>query len=92
MRSTANALPMWMRTPSNSSRRTPNSVNRRRSRAERSAAKNVKDAKKKGWMPKKKKKESVPDSAGWVDITTPSKPKEKQMCPYVTICIAKSEF
>ncbi|EFY87789.1 F-box domain protein [Metarhizium acridum CQMa 102] len=78
MRSTANALPMWMRTPSNSSRRTPNSVNRRRSRAERSAAKNVKDAKKKGWMPKKKKKESVPDSAGWVDITTPSKPKENK--------------
>ncbi|KJK92985.1 hypothetical protein H633G_03140 [Metarhizium anisopliae BRIP 53284] len=78
MRSTANALPMWMRTPSNSSRRTPNSVNRRRSRAERSAAKNMKDAKKKGWMPKKKKKESLPDSAGWVDIPTPSKPKESK--------------
>ncbi|OAA37245.1 F-box domain protein [Metarhizium rileyi] len=78
MRSNANALPMWMRTPSDSSRRTPNGVNRRRSRAERSAAKNMKDAKKRGWMPKKKRKGSVTDSAGWVDIPTPSKTKENR--------------
>lgn len=78
MRSNTNAMPMWMRTPSNSSRRTPNGVNRRRSRAERSAAKNMKDAKKRGWMPKKKKKETIPESAGWVDVPTPSKPKESK--------------
>jgi hypothetical protein len=63
-----------MRTPSNASRRTPNAINRRRSRAERSAAKNIKDAKKKGWIPKKKK-EQVSDGAGWVDVAAPSKPK-----------------
>lgn len=80
MRSNVNALPMWMRTPSNSSRRTPNGVNRRRSRAERSAAKNMKDAKKRGWMPKKKTKptETASDTAGWVDVPTPSKPKESK--------------
>ncbi|KAK2612456.1 hypothetical protein QQS21_001560 [Conoideocrella luteorostrata] len=74
MRSNANALPMWMRTPSNSSRRTPNGVNRRRSRAERSAAKNIKDAKLKGWKVKRNKK-PADDSSGWVDVHTPSQPK-----------------
>ncbi|GAB0136956.1 hypothetical protein EsDP_00005240 [Epichloe bromicola] len=78
-----NTLPMWMRTPSNSSRRTPNGVNRHRSRAERSAAKNIKDARLKGWkMKKKKKKEEeekndhvASDGSGWVDVPTPSQPK-----------------
>ncbi|KAG5919545.1 hypothetical protein E4U42_006487 [Claviceps africana] len=55
-------LPMWMRTPSNSSRRTANSMDRRGSRAERSAAQNMKDARLRGWkmmMTMKKKKKTT---------------------------------
>jgi hypothetical protein len=55
-------------------------VNRQPSRAERSAAKNIQDAKKKGWKPqrsksKKKKKNrdyDVASSAGWTDVSVPS--------------------
>jgi hypothetical protein len=35
----------------------------------------MEDAKKRGWIPKKKKKEDRSDSAGWVDVSAPSKPK-----------------
>jgi hypothetical protein len=56
-------------------------VTRRPSRAERSAAKNIKDAKKRGWSakPKKKKKKATDaaSSAGWTDISTGSGEKEK---------------
>ncbi|KAG6052486.1 hypothetical protein E4U17_005750 [Claviceps sp. LM77 group G4] len=78
--------PMWIRTPSNSSRRTTNGVNRRRSRAERSAAKNIKDARLRGWNMKKKKKrtneqQAVGDGSGWVDdVLTPSQPKVSNKC------------
>ncbi|KAG5946007.1 hypothetical protein E4U59_004793 [Claviceps monticola] len=78
--------PMWIRTPSNSSRRTTNGVNRRRSRAERSAAKNIKDARLRGWNIKKKKKraneeQAVGDGSGWVDdVLTPSQPKVSSKC------------
>lgn len=76
MRAGANALPLWMRTPSTSSRRTPSGVNRRRSRAERSAAKNMKDAKLKGWRSRKKNKQSAPaDGSGWVDVPATAQPK-----------------
>jgi hypothetical protein len=56
-------------------------VNRRPSRAERSAAKNIKDAKKRGWTAKSKKKKKAADaasSAGWTDISTVSGEKEKE--------------
>ena len=61
-------------------------VNRQPSRAERSAAKNIQDAKKKGWKPqrsksKKKKKNrdyDVASSAGWTDVSVPSVRKEKK--------------
>jgi hypothetical protein len=57
-------------------------VNRRPSRAERSAAKNIKDAKKRGWTGKgKKKKKKAADaasSAGWTDISTGSVDKDKE--------------
>lgn len=50
-------------------------VSRQPSRAERSAAKNIKDAKKKGWRQsmrgekKKKKDRDVASSAGWTDVS-----------------------
>ncbi|QUC17755.1 uncharacterized protein UV8b_01996 [Ustilaginoidea virens] len=73
MRASANALPMWMRTPSNSSRRTASSAHRRRSRAERSAIKNIKDAKLRGWTRKRaKNKEPGADGGGWVDVRAPA--------------------
>lgn len=62
------------------------SVNRQPSRAERSAAKNIRDAKKNGWEPrrnkskkgkKKKKDYDAVSSAGWTDVTAPSVYKEK---------------
>lgn len=66
--------------PSAASSRLP-SVNRRPSRAERSAARNIAEAKKKGWRPgqrkKKKAKQSGPSEpdldimsqSGWTDVT-----------------------
>ncbi|KAM0253597.1 hypothetical protein ACHAQJ_007226 [Trichoderma viride] len=50
-------LPTWMKGPPASPGRQPSIMNRRPSRAERSAAKNMRDAKKRGWAAKKKKKE-----------------------------------
>ncbi|KAK4217719.1 hypothetical protein QBC37DRAFT_41135 [Rhypophila decipiens] len=57
------------------------SLNRKQSRAERSAAKNIADAKRSGWSgrtksTKRKKKKNIPDdaasSAAWTDVTTAS--------------------
>lgn len=58
-------------------------IGRQPSRAERSAAKNIKDAKKKGWKAstKKKKKDKFGDgasSAGWTDVTMDDSPKRKE--------------
>lgn len=63
-------------------------VNRQPSRAERSAAKNIRDAKKNGWNPQrskskkgKKKKQKDYDAqstAGWTDVSAPSVHKEKE--------------
>lgn len=51
-------------------------VSRQPSRAERSAAKNIKDAKKKGWRAmRKEKKDKLGDgasSAGWTDVSRES--------------------
>jgi len=52
-------------------------VSRQPSRAERSAAKNIKDAKKKGWRAsmksgKKDKYDDRASSAGWTDVTRDS--------------------
>ena len=56
------------------------SLNRKQSRAERSAAKNIADARRSGWSGRskstKRKKKKIPDdvasSAGWTDVTTAS--------------------
>ncbi|KAG6006822.1 hypothetical protein E4U54_000111 [Claviceps lovelessii] len=83
MRSSA-PLPMWMRTPSNASRRTVNSMTRHHSRAELSATKNIKDARCKGRKMKKTKKTDqqnlAGDGSGWVDVSTPSQPKANSKC------------
>lgn len=77
-------MPRWRRSPSVSPGAVAVGVNRQTSRAERGAAKNIKDAKKKGWDPqknrKKKKKRKDYDmasSAGWTDISTTSAIKER---------------
>ncbi|KAF2993153.1 hypothetical protein E8E14_000374 [Neopestalotiopsis sp. 37M] len=51
------------------------SLNRRQSRARRSAAKNIKDAKSRGWTGRRKKKKDSDDamSLAWTDVTWASK-------------------
>ncbi|KAF9777003.1 hypothetical protein IL306_004733 [Fusarium sp. DS 682] len=75
-------VPAWLHAPPVPVTRTSPTVNRRPSRAERSAAKNIKDAKKRGWTakPKKKKKKAADaaSSAGWTDISTGSGEREKE--------------
>ncbi|KAF4943999.1 hypothetical protein FGADI_13001 [Fusarium gaditjirri] len=75
-------VPAWLHAPPVPVTRTSPTVNRRPSRAERSAAKNIKDAKKRGWSakPKKKKKKATDaaSSAGWTDISTGSGEREKE--------------
>lgn len=74
--------PAWLNAPPVPVTRTSPTVNRRPSRAERSAAKNIKDAKKRGWTGKgKKKKKKAADaasSAGWTDISTGSVDKDRE--------------
>ncbi|SPJ70881.1 uncharacterized protein FTOL_00609 [Fusarium torulosum] len=74
-------VPAWLNAPPVSVTRTSPTVTRRPSRAERSAAKNIKDAKKRGWTAKSRKKKKAADaasSAGWTDISTVSGEKEKE--------------
>ncbi|GKT55099.1 F-box domain-containing protein [Colletotrichum tofieldiae] len=87
-------IPAWLQAPSTSSagRQSHSSVNRRPSRAERSAAKNIKDAKRRGWNGSKKKKKSkkvdheVASSAAWTDVSaasrggTSGKPEKDKKC------------
>ncbi|KAK2002261.1 F-box domain-containing protein [Colletotrichum falcatum] len=71
-------IPAWLQAPPTPSagRQSHSSVNRRPSRAERSAAKNIKDAKRRGWNGSKKKKtkkkkvdDEVASSAAWTDVS-----------------------
>lgn len=78
-------LPSWLRSGSRPSTGSPTGVNRKPSRAERSAAKNMHDARKRGWAGKKKasKKESkagheAASTASWTDASSPSAPKGKK--------------
>ncbi|KAI5466290.1 hypothetical protein BGZ63DRAFT_347737 [Mariannaea sp. PMI_226] len=76
-------VPAWLNAPPVPVTRTSPNVNRRPSRAERSAAKNMKDAKKRGWTgkntkKKKKKNTDAASSAGWTDISTVSAHPEKE--------------
>jgi hypothetical protein len=78
-------LPSWLNRPVSSYSRTSPSIRRRRSRAERSAAKNMEDARKSGWSSRKKtkkaKQEAAPDGISttvWADVpdTSPTKSKK----------------
>lgn len=65
-------VPAWLNAPTVPPSRTSPSVNRRPSRAGRSAAKNIHDAKKRGWKAKNKKHKKSTDaasSAGWTDVS-----------------------
>lgn len=66
-------VPAWLNAPAVPSSRTSPGVNRRPSRAERSAAKNIQDAKKRGWKANKNKKSKksadAASSAGWTDVS-----------------------
>ena len=79
-----NGLPSWLRSGPGSSRGSPTGVSRKPSRAERSAAKNMQDARKRGWTGKKKsKKESTAghEASGvveWTDMASPVAPKGKK--------------
>ncbi|GKT42099.1 uncharacterized protein ColSpa_02280 [Colletotrichum spaethianum] len=76
-----NLIPAWLQAPStlSTARLSHSSVNRRPSRAERSAAKNIKDAKRRGWNGSKKKKKNkrvnheVASSAAWTDVSAASR-------------------
>lgn len=87
-------LPVWLQAgpPSAASRSPTTPVHRRPSRAERSAAKNMLDARKRGWTgkPRGSKKKGkgryaggagayeASSSAGWTDVSTSSASKEKR--------------
>lgn len=85
-------LPVWLRAgPAGASRSPTMAVHRRASRAERSAAKNMLDAQKRGWTGQRKggKKRGgrgergaaayeASSSAGWADMSTPSGSKDKK--------------
>ncbi|KAK1250312.1 hypothetical protein MKX08_010315 [Trichoderma sp. CBMAI-0020] len=82
------ALPTWMKgAPTSPGRQTSNLVNRRPSRAERSAAKNMRDAKKRGWNANAKKRkdelkrvtailEDDHNGSAWVDVDAPAIAKD----------------
>ena len=80
-------LPSWLAPASNSSARSSSGISRRPSRAERSAAKNIQDARRKGWKAKaqknnkKKNKNADLDGASstgaWTDVSVRTMAKEK---------------
>ncbi|KAH7023231.1 hypothetical protein EDB80DRAFT_807069 [Ilyonectria destructans] len=75
------SVPAWLNAPAVPVARPSPGVNRRPSRAERSAAKNIQDAKKRGWKSKTKKRKKNTDaasSAGWTDISTNSAKADKE--------------
>ncbi|EJP67028.1 F-box domain-containing protein [Beauveria bassiana ARSEF 2860] len=82
----ARHLPSWLSSPPAGSTRSPMRVSRRPSRAERGAAKNIVDAKKRGWRPKSKKsKEPQPtgsslEDSGWTDVPTQLPQKDHRKC------------
>ncbi|KAM0509495.1 hypothetical protein ACHAPB_001248 [Verticillium nonalfalfae] len=79
--SSSRFMPSWLSAPSTVSngRQSHGSISRKPSRAERSAAKNMQDAKRRGWggSKKKKKRKKQPDfdvasSAAWTDVSAAS--------------------
>ncbi|OAA74009.1 F-box domain protein [Cordyceps fumosorosea ARSEF 2679] len=83
----ARHLPSWLSSPpSGSTARSPMRVSRKPSRAERGAAKNILDARKRGWRPKSRKAaEPEPPSlsaedSGWTDVPPQPAPKDHKKC------------
>ncbi|KAH7162851.1 hypothetical protein B0J13DRAFT_22033 [Dactylonectria estremocensis] len=75
------SIPAWLNAPAVPVTRPSPGINRRPSRAERSAAKNIQDAKKRGWKAKTKKRKKNTDgasSAGWTDVSTTSAKQNKE--------------
>ncbi|PNH44104.1 hypothetical protein VD0004_g3484 [Verticillium dahliae] len=79
--SSSRFMPSWLSAPSTVSngRQSHGSISRKPSRAERSAAKNMQDAKRRGWggSKKRKKRKKQPDfdvasSAAWTDVSAAS--------------------
>lgn len=79
-------LPTWLSSAPAGSTRSPVRVSRKPSRAERGAAKNILDARKRGWRPKTgKAKEPEPqtlgsEDSGWTDVAAPPPAKEHKKC------------
>ncbi|KAJ3473919.1 hypothetical protein NLG97_g10072 [Lecanicillium saksenae] len=82
----ARHLPTWLSSPPAGSTRSPVRVSRKPSRAERGAAKNILDARKRGWRPKSKKsKEPQPqglglEESGWTDVSPQPAQKDQKKC------------
>ncbi|KAJ6789003.1 hypothetical protein PWT90_06696 [Aphanocladium album] len=82
----ARRLPAWLSSPPAGSTRSPVRVSRKPSRAERGAAKNILDARKRGWRPKSRKaKEPQPqgfvvEESGWTDVPPQPVQKDQKRC------------
>jgi hypothetical protein len=76
-------FPSWLASPPSSSSRSSLGLNRRPSRAERSAAKNIQDARRRGWKPKNKKEKNQngAEEPGWTNVQAGAGPqKESKKC------------
>lgn len=80
------SLPSWLSSAPAGSTRSPMRVSRKPSRAERGAAKNMLDAKKRGWRPKSRKAKT-PDvrglgleDSGWTDVPPQPPQKDSKKC------------
>ncbi|EGX93924.1 F-box domain protein [Cordyceps militaris CM01] len=81
----ARHLPSWL-SSSPAASRSPMRVSRKPSRAERGAAKNILDAKKRGWRPKSRKSQEPeptvlgPEDSGWTDVPPQPAQKDHRRC------------
>lgn len=71
-------IPAWLSSPPATTGRQSVGVSRKPSRAERSAAKNMHDARKKGWRPKSKKGKAPQEDHDWTDVSPTAAPKDKK--------------
>ncbi|XWW97287.1 hypothetical protein V2A60_005269 [Cordyceps javanica] len=85
-RQKARHLPSWLSSQPAGSTRSPVRVSRKPSRAERGAAKNILDAKKRGWRPKSRKSTQPeppilgPEDSGWTDVAPQPAQKDHRKC------------
>lgn len=85
----ARNLPSWIQSPTGPTSSSRGSLNRNPSRAERSAAKNMQDARKRGWKPHSKKQKNSqssgtadrgiePSTGEWMDVSPVATSKDKK--------------